>query len=62
MSTLVLALIPAIIISIAFVGYCLRDLSRSSVSLLPRWAWALVILASIPLGGILYLAFGKRHE
>jgi hypothetical protein len=61
MSTLILALVPAIVLSLAFISYCLNDLTHSEVRLLPRWAWVIVIIASLPFGGILYLAAGKKH-
>ncbi|HEX6338373.1 MAG TPA: ATP-binding cassette domain-containing protein [Jiangellaceae bacterium] len=37
----------------------LVDLVRSDVRLLPKWAWAILILASFPLGLILYVALGR---
>ena len=56
------ALIPIVVIALAFDLYCLVDLSRSRVRYLPKWAWALVILVvSSPLGGIAYLAAGKQQ-
>jgi hypothetical protein len=43
----------------------LSDLARAPrVRLLPRWAWAVLCLAAIPLGGIAYLLAGRvwqRH-
>ncbi|MCB1246560.1 MAG: PLDc N-terminal domain-containing protein [Acidimicrobiia bacterium] len=55
------AFIPIIVLSIAFVGYCLFDLSRSTVRHLPKWAWALICVLSIPLGGIVYLDIGRER-
>jgi hypothetical protein len=51
---------------IAVWEFCLlTDLAQAErVRLLPRWAWAVACLAQIPLGGILYLVFGRvrpRH-
>ena len=54
------ALSPLIVLAVAFVGYCLYDLSRSDVRHLPKWAWALVTIFSVPLGGILYLTVGRE--
>jgi hypothetical protein len=54
------AVAPLIVLAIAFVGYCLLDLSRSDVRHLPKWAWALVCIVSVPLGGILYLTIGRE--
>jgi hypothetical protein len=56
------AIVPFLVISLGFVAYCLWDLSRSPVRHLPKWAWALICLCSIPLGGIVYLIVGKDHR
>jgi hypothetical protein len=53
------AVIPFIVLSLAFVGYCLFDLYRSDVRYLPKWAWALICLASVPVGGVIYLTVGR---
>ena len=56
----VAALAPIVLIGVAFVVYCLVDVARApSVRYLPKWAWALICLASIPLGGIVYLVVGR---
>ena len=50
------------VLLLAFVVACWVDLARAKqVRYLPRWLWALVCLISIPLGGILYLVFGKTR-
>jgi hypothetical protein len=56
------AIVPPVVLAVAFVGYCLYDLSRSQVRYLPKWAWALVCLVSIPVGGILYLTIGRDRQ
>jgi hypothetical protein len=56
------ALVPVILIVLAFVVYCLVDLARSPVRYLPKWAWALICLVSVPIGGIVYLVVGKEHR
>ncbi|MEU1203973.1 PLDc N-terminal domain-containing protein [Nocardia sp. NPDC005825] len=56
----VAALVPLIAIAVGFVGFCWYDLSRSQVKYLPKWAWAIVCLISIPLGGIIYLVAGRE--
>jgi hypothetical protein len=56
------AIVPLVVLAVAFVGYCLYDLSRSQVRYLPKWAWALVCLVSIPVGGILYLTIGRDRQ
>ena len=56
------ALIPIIIVAVAFVVFCLVDVARTEeVRYLPRWGWVVVCLISIPLGGIVYLIFGRRQ-
>jgi hypothetical protein len=55
------ALSPIIALLLAFVGYCLFDLSRAQVQYLPKWAWALICVFSIPIGGIVYLLIGRRR-
>jgi hypothetical protein len=60
MNTLLAALIPIAIVAVCFEVFCLVDLVRSEeVRVLPRWAWALICVISIPLGGIAYLLLGK---
>ncbi|HEX5366288.1 MAG TPA: PLDc N-terminal domain-containing protein [Acidimicrobiales bacterium] len=52
--------IPVVVIVVGFAVYCLLDLQRAPrVRWLPKWAWAIVCVISIPLGGLVYLAFGK---
>jgi hypothetical protein len=47
-------------LGIGFDAYCLRDIARAAdVRYLRKWAWALICLAQMPLGGILYLAIGR---
>lgn len=53
------AVLPLVLVAVVFVGFCLFDLTRTEVRWLPKWAWALIILVSIPLGGIVYLAVGR---
>jgi hypothetical protein len=54
------ALAPLIVIGLAFIGYCLYDLYRlPAARYLPKPAWAVITLVSIPLGGILYLLLGR---
>ena len=53
------ALAPVLVLLAAFVIYCLIDLSRSDVQYLPKWAWAIICVISVPLGGIVYLTVGR---
>ena len=54
------ALAPLIILALAFVGYCWFDMYRNDVKHLPKWAWAIIALISIPIGGIVYLSIGRQ--
>jgi hypothetical protein len=56
------AIAPIAVLALAFAGYCLFDLSRSEVRYLPKWAWAVLCVVSIPFGGIVYLLVGKVHR
>jgi Phospholipase_D-nuclease N-terminal len=56
------ALVPLLVAILAFVIFCLADVIRSqNVRYLPRWAWAVICLVSMPWGGIAYLIFGKER-
>jgi hypothetical protein len=56
----VAAVIPVVLAAVAFVAYCLYDLSRSRVRVLPRWVWVLICVFSVPVGGIVYLLVGRE--
>jgi len=56
------ALVPVVVILLAFVAYCLVDIARSDVRYLPKWAWVVICLISIPAGGIIYLLIGRAHR
>ncbi|TDD62238.1 PLDc_N domain-containing protein [Actinomadura rubrisoli] len=59
----VAAFAPLVLIAVVFVAGCLIDLvRRPRVRHMPKWAWALVCVASIPLGGVLYLLVGREHS
>jgi Phospholipase_D-nuclease N-terminal len=53
-------LLVVVPLGIGFDAYCLRDIARAAdVRYLRKWVWALICLAQMPLGGILYLAIGR---
>jgi len=56
------AVAPFLVLSVAFVAYCLFDLSRGPVRHLPKWVWALICVLSIPVGGIIYLLIGRDRR
>lgn len=60
--TLILALIPLALFSLIWVGYCWYDISRREVRHLPKWAWALISLLSVPVGGVVYILVGREPE
>jgi len=50
------------VILVGFIVYCWVDIVRSQkVQHLPKWLWALICVISPPLGGIIYLAYGKNR-
>jgi len=54
------ALLPVVVVAVGFVVFCWVDLARArEVRYLPKWAWALICVVSIPLGGIVYLVLGR---
>ena len=54
MNTAVLAAI--VVVAVAFEAFCQINLYRAGeVRYLPKWAWAVTCLISIPVGGIVYL-------
>jgi ABC-2 type transport system ATP-binding protein len=55
--------IPLLVVVIGFVAACLTVLVRGAPPrYLPKWAWALVICAAVPWGGLAYLAFGRTGK
>ncbi len=50
---------PLIAALVAFELYCLIEVVRRPAKLLPKWVWALVCVASVPIGGIVYLFAGR---
>jgi Phospholipase_D-nuclease N-terminal len=54
---------PIMILALAFIGYCVADLARHpNARNLPRWAWAIICLVSVPFGGIAYLIWGRSYD
>jgi hypothetical protein len=53
---------PLLVLGAIFNLYCLASLRRSKVRRLPKWAWAMVIMASTPGGGLTYLIFGRDRR
>jgi hypothetical protein len=56
----ILVVLAAVVVIYRFLRFCLTDLEGAPVvAVLPRETWRLVILFVIPLGGLLYLRFGR---
>jgi nucleoside recognition membrane protein YjiH len=55
------AIVPIVVIALGFIIFCLVDLARSEVRYLPKWAWAIICVASVPMGGIIYLLYGREQ-
>lgn len=53
------AWVPVFALILAFVVYCIIDIVRRDVRFLPKWAWTVICLCSIPLGAIAYLIIGR---
>jgi len=59
-TNLALALAPLVVVGLGFVVWVLVDIVRAEhVQHLPKWAWAILTVISIPLGGIVYLLVGR---
>jgi hypothetical protein len=56
------ALVPIVLVAVGFELFCLIDAARAEeLRYLPRWAWVVICLISVPLGGIAYLILGRRR-
>ena len=54
------ALAPLILLAVGFVIWVVVDIIRAdAVQHLPKWAWVIISIISIPLGGIVYLLVGR---
>lgn len=59
-AVLVVAVVAAVAVLVGFEVFCLRDLVRADgVRTLTKPIWAVLCLFTIPLGGMLYLVFGR---
>ncbi len=54
-----LGLAPIFAALVAFEVYCLIEIVLRPTRYLPKWVWAIVCLASVPLGGVVYLVIGR---
>jgi uncharacterized membrane protein HdeD (DUF308 family) len=57
------ALAPLVLVAVVFVVWVVVDIVRSpSVRYLPKWAWIVLSMISIPVGGIVYLLVGRERD
>lgn len=57
------ALAPILLLALGFVIWVLVDIARApSVKYLPKWAWMVISVISIPVGGIVYLLLGRDRD
>jgi len=56
------ALVPLLVLVAGFEVWCLVEVVRAPPKVLPRWAWAGIVVVSIPLGGILFLLLGRGER
>jgi Phospholipase_D-nuclease N-terminal len=56
------ALVPILVVAVGFEVFCLVDVARAEeVRYLPKWAWAVICVVSIPFGGAAYLILGRAR-
>ncbi|HZV24689.1 MAG TPA: PLDc N-terminal domain-containing protein [Acidothermaceae bacterium] len=54
--------LAVIVLGLVFLVFCLVDLARTeAVRYVPKWAWAVVCVISVPLGGVIYLLVGNQR-
>jgi len=56
------AIAPLLVISFGIVIWALVDLTRFQARGLPKWAWAIICLVSIPFGAIVFLIVGRDRD
>lgn len=54
------AIAPIILLWVAYMVFGLRDIATHDVRYLPKWAWALILVLSVPAGGIIYFLVGRE--
>jgi hypothetical protein len=50
------AWLPLFAVGVAFSALMLVHLARTDAPYMPKWAWALLIVVTMPLGAVVYLA------
>lgn len=52
---------PFFVVIAIFTIWCLWHLVSHTAEFMPKWAWALIIVFAMPLGGIVYLLVSVLH-
>jgi hypothetical protein len=55
-------LAPLIIIQVCLEVFCIYRLIKDRVKLLPKWAWALIILIFSTIGSAVFLLIGRERD
>lgn len=56
-------IVPLILIFLIYVYICIDFLLKTNnTKFLPKWLWAIFCLLSVPLGGILFIIFGRKDN
>lgn len=58
----VAAVAPLVVLALGWIAWCWWDIARGPVRGLPKWGWIVVSAISVPVGGVLYLLFGREHR
>ena len=53
---------PLLVVSLGIVVWALVDVARHDVRWLPKWAWVVICLLSIPLGAVVFLIVGRERD
>jgi hypothetical protein len=57
------AIAPLIALAVAWVVFCLVQIVRApAVRLMPKWIWAVLTIASVPIGGAVFLLIGREER
>jgi ABC-type tungstate transport system substrate-binding protein len=55
-----IGIVAVIVLAVQFVRFCLDDLGNATeVRMFTPQVWALLIIITIPIGGMLYLIYGR---
>ena len=55
-------LAPIIILEVVLMVFCLYRLTQDRVKILPKWAWALIIIFIQLIGSLVFLLIGRERD